>query len=235
MVTPVELDWGGIMLSKRLIALLILWSALLPSVVLSKQYMEPAWQSALYEIIPKFLKGKVNTIVFMALSCLLFSLLFLNGIFEPGNWRDITSAFLIFLCSCPLFVRFFQSVEGPFRGEFGHWLYGHKSEILKKGKADFRGTPITVETRVVRYNAVLSYLLVTKPFESPLILIDQKRIYSFLTLISYSFLTFLFGWWNIPKGAIQTFRAIFSNLKGGQIKTVGSILADWTIKRSSSI
>lgn len=223
-LSPVYLDLGGIVLSKRLAALLIFWLALLPNVLMSKRYMEPAWHGTLYEIFPRFLRGRISTIVFMSLSFASFLFLFLAGIFNVKNLQDIVSVFLIYLCACPLFARLFQAAEGPFRGRFGQWLYDHKSEILKRGKANFRGNSITAETKVVRYKAVLSYLFVTKPFESPLILVGQERFHSFLALVSYSFLTFVFGWWNIPQGIIQTFRAILSNSRGGQTKTVGAIL-----------
>lgn len=220
-----ELSWNGMILSKRLAILFILWLALLPSVLLSKRGLEPAWQRSLYEMMPRpvFVRTRVNSIVFMALVLLLLLILFFTGILQIGHWQDILSAFLVFFCSSPLYVRFFQATEGPFRGEFGDWLYDHKSDVLK-GKAAFKGIPITVETRVARYQAVFSYVLAAKFFESPLILIDQNKAYAYWTLVSYSFLSFVFGWWNVPQGAVQAFRAIASNLKGGSIKTVGGIL-----------
>ncbi len=104
---------------------------------------------------------------------------------------------------------------------FVNWL-AHNVSGIKDGTAVYNGERVTAESIVTRYELCYSIILFTSKKSSGFLLMgtpEQKR-----TLITYTLLTFLFGWWGIPWGFIWPPAIIANNLFGGVKVTVGQLL-----------
>ncbi|MBI2368690.1 MAG: hypothetical protein HYV08_00280, partial [Deltaproteobacteria bacterium] len=115
---------------------------------------------------------------------------------------------------------FFRSEERRARA-FLAWLATHRG-ALEDGMAMYEGKRITRETEVVRFQACLSFLVLT--IKSPSRYYVKAGDNPFLAGRAYSAVTLLLGWWGIPWGPIYTLQTLVRNLRGGYRQTVSDLI-----------
>jgi hypothetical protein len=101
------------------------------------------------------------------------------------------------------------------------WLVAHRDEVLAGG-ADFDGHLIRVQTGIVRYMTVVSFLYVTVRTPTRIYFADDEPTGAGRG--TATLLTLLLGWWGLPWGPIYTCKALYGNLRGGERNTVGALL-----------
>lgn len=101
------------------------------------------------------------------------------------------------------------------------WLINNVNSV-KSGTAVYEGKQITTTTKVVRFQACLSFIFFTTRSPSRFFIKGQDSI--LLAGLAYTFVTLLLGWWGIPWGPIYTVQTIYRNLRGGQKQTIGDLM-----------
>lgn len=120
---------------------------------------------------------------------------------------------------------FAVSRSGNPTGPLGEWLLANKAEILDGG-VERDGVLVTDATVLYQYKYVVSLVFVTFNCTTPYLLPTIRNDLLRTARIKYSLISLLFGWWGIPWGPTCTIPALFTNLTGGNRRTVGSILAE---------
>lgn len=150
--------------------------------------------------------------VFIGLT-ILFGFSSVNGVM---NGKDLlnqnTLMFAIFLFST---IGYFIYKKNNVL--FDSWLEENGKTILAEG-LDYKGTLITKDTKLTRFNLVVS--LVAFSFKVPSRLYIEGHDKPKLLGAIYGFLSGVLGWWAIPWGPIWTIEALAGNLSGGQKLTV---------------
>jgi len=158
-------------------------------------------------------------------TALVVGLMFLAGaaynIFgpEPNHTEAMGGAVI---ASALLGLFFFSRYHGNRSGEFEAWLIRNATEIERNG-AHFESSLITPATVLVRYQVVLSFLIVTFKLPTRPYISGEDQTFT-IAAISTT-LSLLFGWWGIPWGPIYTVQAIGSNFRGGLRETVAERLS----------
>jgi hypothetical protein len=102
------------------------------------------------------------------------------------------------------------------------WLVEHSHEVAS-GSATYHGYPLRLDTKLRTFQTSVSLLLVSFKFSSQFVPEDAPgaaRVKWASTLASL-----LLGWWGIPFGPIFTVSAVYRNARGGNVVTVGDLLA----------
>lgn len=101
------------------------------------------------------------------------------------------------------------------------WLINEKANIYK-GQVTEEGVAILPTTRLIQYDAVVSFAFLNYVHSSRLYIKNSRssRIYGLL----YSLITILFGWWSLPWGPILTIKILIFNLLGRSSISVHDII-----------
>ncbi len=106
---------------------------------------------------------------------------------------------------------------------FTLWLASNIGNV-RAGLASFEGERVTMQSEVARYYTCFSIVFFTMKTTTPYFLVGtdaQQR-----SAVTATAITSLLGWWGIPFGLIFTPYCLFVNLKGGDRRTVESLIAD---------
>ena len=106
---------------------------------------------------------------------------------------------------------FLQSARGR-DAEFLEWLTNNAGAI-EQGGARYRDVLITPATVLTRYQAALSFLIVTFKVPSRLYVVDHDATEA--VAVAYTAISVLLGWWGLPRGPVYTAQSISTNLQGG--------------------
>lgn len=104
---------------------------------------------------------------------------------------------------------------------FSEWLAANVDEI-KSGGAIYKGMMVTMNSEVVRYYVVWSFIFITSWRTSEYFLRgtpEQK-----ISLLVSILITLLVGWWGIPFGLVMTPFYLIKNLLGGEKSTVADLI-----------
>lgn len=159
--------------------------------------------------------------VFIAFLAIIFfadAVRFLTGIGEP---QDLHKALLGFAVSGVLVgLYYFLSSQKRQSDAFYGWLRANRVAI-RSGGASYEGRPITPETQVVQFEAVVSFVIGGTTVHSRPFFPGQRGILPMGLVLSL--VTFLLGWWEWM-GPWGTCRALWRNLRGGKKKNIGELL-----------
>lgn len=141
---------------------------------------------------------------------LIVSFLFMVALFFSLQENDIENAIFQVIIAAILFISFLI-----FRGdqkrneEFMLWLALNKKE-LKTQSMLYNGILIDKYTKFVQYEICLSIGIFSYRNKTGYYIKD----YHLTTLLNILFTTYtiLFGWWGLPWGPINSFRAIVNNI-----------------------
>lgn len=100
---------------------------------------------------------------------------------------------------------------------FQMWFDANRLQILTE-KAYYNNLEITRETRFVRYDIAISFLLFSTRRKSRLFIEDVH--FTQFHCMFFSLITLLFGWWSMPIGPFRTLSVLWRNIKGGHKETV---------------
>ena len=104
---------------------------------------------------------------------------------------------------------------------FDEWL-AKNAQAIEQGGARYRGVLITTATVLTRYQAALSFLIVT--FKIPTRPYIVGRDSTGTIALVCTAISLLFGWWGLPWGPIYTIQVASRNLRGGIQHTVADQL-----------
>lgn len=93
---------------------------------------------------------------------------------------------------------------------------------MRGSGAIYEGRTITEATEITRFQACLSFLILTTRFPSRFLFAEQGNLFSIGS--TYTIVTLLLGWWGIPWGPVYTIQTLYQNLRGGQKQTISEIL-----------
>lgn len=112
-----------------------------------------------------------------------------------------------------------------FRGFGGGAVNGLAENIeeLALVSAHFDDTTITLDAEVTQYLACLSRVIVTTSTPSGYLVVGHHNL--FVHGLANSLVSLNFGWWGIPWRPIYTVQALWTNIRGGNRQTVGSLVA----------
>lgn len=101
------------------------------------------------------------------------------------------------------------------------WLIHEKANIYK-GQVVEEGIVIQPNTRLIQYDAVISFAFFHFDHSSRLYMKGSRssRIYGWI----YSLITLLFGWWSLPWGPILTIKILIFNMSGRSSISVHDII-----------
>lgn len=105
---------------------------------------------------------------------------------------------------------------------FQAWLLEHEAALRRGATIYYQDIPLTATTELTRFTGCFSIVLLTHSFTSRYLLRRSPRAAG--VRAGYTLLTLLFGWWAIPFGPIRTVQALYRNLRGGHVQTVGEVL-----------
>lgn len=169
--------------------------------------------------------------VHMMWGVLAVSLLFLYGAIhnlvkqQPDLGNAITS---MSIAAVLIGLFFYLRSQHRSTTEFEAWLLSNADAIRGSG-ARYQEIAITAKTTLVRYQAVLSFLIVTFKFPTRYYIAEREATgiaWSMSTLASL-----LLGWWGVPWGPIYTAMALISNARGGLRQTAGERLTQLEFHR----
>ena len=106
---------------------------------------------------------------------------------------------------------------------FALWLASNIANV-RAGIASYEGERVTMQSEIARYYTCFSIVFFTMKTTTPYFLVGtdaQQR-----SAVTATAITSLLGWWGIPFGLIFTPYCLFQNLKGGDRRTVESLIAD---------
>ena len=118
-------------------------------------------------------------------------------------------------------VFFFIKSERRRDDTFLEWLVSNAA-VIEKGGARYGHLTITSATVLTRYDAALSFLLVSFKIPSRFYVVDQDA--TGIAAAIFSSVSLLLGWWGLPWGPVYTVQALWTNLKGGVKQTVSELL-----------
>jgi hypothetical protein len=129
-------------------------------------------------------------------------------------WLSLTTVIAMF-GTCLLPFAIWQKVQ---RDTFFLWLEENWNE-LEKGAMHPEGHLITLDTKLVRYDAVFSAILATVSLESRPYVLKSKH--AGLANTAYTLLSTIFGWWFMgPDGVVGTVKAIYHNALNKRVFTL---------------
>ena len=122
-------------------------------------------------------------------------------------------------------ISYLATMNATIDDRFLTWL-AQNIDAVRDERADYNGTVITPETKVVQFRIVFSFIVATVarssrfyvPGHDPIVLIG----------IGYSVATLVLGWWGIPWGPLLTIGGVGTNLFGGTRRTVNSLIDELT-------
>jgi hypothetical protein len=119
------------------------------------------------------------------------------------------------------FVLFKKSKTQDKKEDIETWIKDNHVEIIKNG-AKFKGHHITLDTVLVKYTFVVSFILVTLKIPSRWYIKDSENIQA----AKFGFIlgTLFCGWWGFPWGPIYTVVESMKNIFGGTKVRVQDIL-----------
>lgn len=167
-------------------------------------------------------------------AALVVGLMFLAGVAynifgpEPNHTEAMAGAAI---SSVLLGLFFFTRHHERRSDEFETWLIRNAAEIERTG-AHFESKLISPTTVLVRYQAALSFLIVTFTIPTRPYVVGEDQ--TFTIAATATTLSLLLGWWGIPWGPIYTVQVVGGNLRGGLRETVAERLASVSAFTASS-
>lgn len=151
-------------------------------------------------------------IILSSIGAVIFFLYFadlgMNPLIE-GEYKEALK-FIIF-GMLPGYIIYLEGKSKAKSSEFPDWIKPSRYKI-KNGNKKFNGRIITLDTNLVRYKACVSFMFVTYNFKS-----DWRFVITADPIkILYTLCTICFGWWGMPFGPWSSFKAIKTNLMGGE-------------------
>lgn len=105
---------------------------------------------------------------------------------------------------------------------FERWLAAN-AEAIRFGGARHECTLVKPETVLVRYQFVVSFLIVTFRVDTRYYIVGHDATRTVAALCTA--ITLILGWWGFPWGPIHTPQVIARNLRGGSRQSVRELLA----------
>lgn len=136
-----------------------------------------------------------------------------------GNSEDAIAGFVISGIMAGVFFLFKK--EDRQSVDFLTWVTANR-EALGKGGALYKGILVTPETKIIRFQACFSFLVVTVKFPSRYFIQNHDGLLR--AGFAYSLITLLFGWWGIPWGPIYTVQSLIKNARGGDKQTIAGLI-----------
>jgi hypothetical protein len=115
---------------------------------------------------------------------------------------------------------FFSQYVRPSEEPLLKWVVENEA-LIRQGAATYENKVVTMQSTLVRYECVMSFILYTGRTSSPLLLAETESAKS--TFIRMTALTMCLGWWALF-GVVYTPQALWTNFSGGDKKTVSEIL-----------
>lgn len=108
---------------------------------------------------------------------------------------------------------------------FVSWLK-RNIDAVQNGVGCYEGTNITLETEAVRFQCVHSLFIVSEHWSTRFYVPGHESV--LVPAVRYSLQSLLLGIWGFPWGISWTLIAVFVNLRGGNRRTVGSLINELT-------
>lgn len=155
---------------------------------------------------------------------LVFAALFLVGasynLALTGDYTNAVAGLGIAAFMVGVYLFFRRERQKSFA--FLTWLVANR-DAFSRGPALYEGKPITPDTRLVRFQACLSFLVVST--KAPSRYCVEAYDYVFPIGLVFSLVTLVLGWWGLPWGPLWTLQVLRLNLGGGETQVVADLLA----------
>lgn len=160
----------------------------------------------------------------MFLAVLLGIVFFVYGIYEliRGNYYESICNVVGSFALLGMFSFFLR--EKRKRNEFIQWIITNREQVHSRGIMSDKGYVIDQSTELVQYVACISLVFLSIKIPSRYY-IKGSLSSSFARLI-YILFTFLFGWWGLPHGPINTISSIYKNIRGRNKVIVGDLISE---------
>lgn len=140
----------------------------------------------------------------------------------PGS--SLWHALLIVIAVFGIFLLPFAAWQHVSRKNFFAWLEANWSG-LEVGVLHPDGYTITLDSPLVRYQAVFSAILASVSFASRPYVIHHRS--AGVAQASFTMLSAIFGWWFLGlEGVVQTVKAVAGNLRSSQTFTLRQLSDD---------
>jgi Fe-S cluster assembly iron-binding protein IscA len=148
------------------------------------------------------------------------------GQYTFGPNRNLAEALVgyalaVYLCHMYRVLRWHQEQNQTFFG----WLLENR-EAIKQGTASYEATPISEQTELAQYQAMISLILVRLEARSRFYIVGHES--NPLTALEFTLCSLIMGWWDIPMGPVATIRSVISNVLGGKRTRISDVLAELT-------
>ncbi len=153
---------------------------------------------------------------------LFFLLFFVVGVIKLFTGQFADAAIALGFCGVLVLFARWAAKEKEQEIEFLKWIKS-KQDDLQKGWAFYRGQKIMLNTEVTQYLGCVSFFVMTSRLRSRFLFVGQGNAGTWLT---FTAITFIFGWWGFPWGLIFTPQALYRNLRGGRRQPVSQLLSN---------
>jgi hypothetical protein len=106
---------------------------------------------------------------------------------------------------------------------FLRWLQENAAAV-RHGAATWEGQAIDPTTKLRRFDTAISMLLISTKISSKFVVDGAAGAAS--VRWGSVLASLLLGWWGFPFGPVYTLSALFRNLRGGHVVTVGELLTE---------
>jgi len=137
--------------------------------------------------------------------------LLLYGVYDSVQMHHYDKAVIFFPIALLFFVPLALIAVAEFnQRKFARWLAANIDAIVD-GRAELRGARVSAETELVTFDFAFSVIVASFKIPSQMFVVGHHRIWPWR--LTYTLLSFVFGWWGIPWGPIYTIQALHTNLK----------------------
>lgn len=120
-------------------------------------------------------------------------------------------------------VAFYVPAQARAAEDFRAWVLEHAGPLQNGAPLTYQGHAVTAATEVTQFSTCISVVLLTHQFPSRYLIRHSSQ--ATVTRSAYTIVSLLLGWWGIPFGPIYTVQAVYRNLRGGHVQTLGQMLA----------